>query len=89
MKDLEKQIEAEAKKYVIANFLEATIWKQDTADAFISGAEYGLKIAKEYWQQGMYTEEKVINLIQEYYKFLNNKQDSRVFKQWLEENKKK
>lgn len=89
MKEIIKHFKEKAKEYVLAHFLEATIWNQETQDAYISGAEYSLTIAKEYWQQKMYSEEELISLTNQSY--LNGIKDIGLDKhyEWLEQNKKK
>ena len=66
MKDLEKQIEEAANNFATRNghFIinphnEAGI--RATIKGFINGAKS--LVAKEYWQQGMYSEEEVYKLI--------------------------
>lgn len=55
---------------------------------FSVGYNYGVKsnIAKEYWQKGLYTEEELMDLMDEF----SWRLDKRItFKEWIKENKKK
>lgn len=45
----------------------------------------GCNITKEYWQQGMYSEEEIIDLVSEFSCRLNT---SVRFQEWFNENKK-
>ena len=77
MKDLEKQIKDAAYNFLV----KVNQSPYYSKEAFIAGAKS--EAAKEYWQQGMYSEEEVK-------KFLYNlwEADDDDFEKWFNENKK-
>lgn len=81
-KDLEKQIEEAAVKSIAND--KAT--KQSPFSCFINGAKS--QEAKEYWQQGTYSEEEVMKLC---YSAMKERDYTPycVFQEWFEQNKKK
>lgn len=87
MKNLEKQIEKAAKKDHPYNGSEFSWTIDDRRECFIEGAKS--TAAKEYWQEGMYSEEEVKVLIQKF----NKEQCASTWfdddEQWFEQNKKK
>lgn len=62
-KDLEKQIEIIADKFADAEwrYSNGYVVAEAVKQYFIAGAKS--KAAKQYWQQGMYTEEEVKDLL--------------------------
>lgn len=85
MGDLEKQIEEAAYKY--GNKTNSHVGDNN----FIVGAKS--EAAKEYWQQGMYSEEEVFNLIDRIYTTgiyqMETYNKSMNLKAWFDQNKKK
>ena len=85
MNDLEKKIEEAAKKSSMD--YDSRDYTYDIAkQEFIIGAKS--PEAKEYWQQGMYTEEEVTTLINRLLEFIAHHEPSE-WKKWLDQNKKK
>ena len=88
--DLEKQIEISADKFADSEwrYSNGYIVAEAVKQYFIIGAKS--EAAKQYWQQGMYTEEEVKQMI---VKFFNSCTDSFInqysFDKWFEQNKKK
>lgn len=91
MKDLEKQIEEAAETN--ANSLSKTIDLDEldfiiANNAFITGAKS--PETKEYWQQGMYTEEEVKDLLDKHTDIVWVPEGySKIFPEWFEQNKNK
>lgn len=96
MEDLEKQIEKAAEKYIFQNtklegsedhFINFSGGSFEK-DCWINGAK-SLE-AKQYWQQGMYSEEEVFNLAWQLWEgFLHETKEYPDYHTWFEENKKK
>ena len=80
MKELKKAIEKAAGKFSQEH-------NRYDFDSFIRGAHSNE--AKAFHQQGLYTEDEVVSLIQEYYKWIYDTTDHRLFESWFEEHKKK
>lgn len=84
MEDLENKIEEAACKFAKEGHL-------NSAMSFALGVES--EVAKEYWQQGMYSEEEVKNILILYHgylrRFTGNIGNIAEIDQWFEQNKKK
>lgn len=82
MEELEKKVEEAAKKY-IKDYYSEQIMPKCVKDAFINGAKS--PEAKEYWQKGMYSEEELLDLTDE---FSWRHDKSVTFREWFNEHKK-
>lgn len=103
MEKFEKEIGEAAEKYSIEKHGIPEIWEKiqitetlfdsNITNAFIVGAKS--PEAKQYWQQGMYSEEEVLNLIRDAIEYgYNACYDKKgigdvMINKWIEENKKK
>lgn len=85
MEDLEKQIKEQGRLYSLGEENSTRI-----SEAFEDGVTSD--VSKEYWQQGMYSEEEVLNLLilaEHEAKIAYSYLDRVSIKKWFEQNKKK
>jgi hypothetical protein len=84
-KDLEKQIEEAAENYC-ENFSHDYLWQQTNIITFKKGVKS--EVARQYWQQGIYTEEEVHRLLNQCNCLSKSIEDFNE-QEWFEQNKKK
>ena len=87
MEDLEKQIEEAAEiEYSIKDGLLSNRERDILRSAYIKGAKS--EVTKQYWQQGMYSEEEVCRLLNQCNCLSKSIADFNE-QEWFENNKKK
>lgn len=97
MEEIEKKIEEAAENFIVKNTKPNNVDLEDhfvnfsggsfEKDCWISGAKS--EAAKQYWQQGMYSEEEVKELLIKCLAYTNISILGKEFENWFNKNKKK